>query len=460
MKRVFLGVILSLQPLMAGISYDKESKAQETPEEKVVSETKKALVGSDISSVNARLRIEGASFRQFSLYFATTKLLGSSTIQNKIADDIRQIVDRDLLITGGFSPISHSGKSDDDALLKQKGAEGITRLSLTIKPDIISASLEHKNLITGKRSIKSFSAPHKNLRRLAHLISQSIYEEFIGKENLFSLQIAAVKREGASSQIVLLDFDGHGETPITEGSWSKTSPYFSLDGKTILYSVISRQGQGIVEQEIGQKKMQFRTKKPGINLDPRVLPDNSGMLATLSFENNANIYRITRSGSIVGKMTNGLGLNLSPSIRSDGSEFAFVSDRSGTPQIYVQKLIPNAAPTRLTFQGKYNQTPHFSQDGKFIAFTGRDEKKVFDIFLLERDSGRVSRVTENQGRNQEPHFSPSGRFVIFTSERERKVKPDIFISTLNGSHQFRLTDANSDKKSSGYFSPVIRPEQK
>ena len=93
-----------------------------------------------------------------------------------------------------------------------------------------------------------------------------------------------------------------------------------------------------------------------------------------------------------------------------------------------------------------------------IAFTGRDEKKVFDIFVLDRQSERISRVTQNQGRNQEPVFSPSGRYIVFTSERDGKKKPDIFIATLNGDHQYRLTDANNNQKTLGYFSPAIKPK--
>lgn len=444
--------------LGAGITFDKEP--QKSSEEKVMADTKKALVGADIKNVTARLKVEGASFRRFNLYFPETKIIANSSAQNRLAREIRAIIDRDLEISGGFSLVSHQASSASEALLKQKGAEGTSTLTLTMKPDIVSAHVEHKNLSTGQKYTNNFSANHKSLRRLAHQIAQSIYESYIGPENLFMLQMAAVKREGAASQIVLMDFDGHNESAISEGTWSKTSPYFSLDGKTILYGVISSKGQGIVEQDVASKKMVFRTKKQGINLDPRLMPDNSGMLATLSFEGNANIYRLSRAGTLVHKITTGLGLNLSPSINPNGQEFAFVSDRSGTPQIYVQKLSPTAAPDRLTMQGKYNQTPHFNHDGTLIAFTGRDENKVFDIFILERASKKVSRVTENQGRNQEPFFSPSGRFIIFTSEREDKRKPDIFIATLNGNHQYRLTNANNEAKSQGYYSPIFRPEQK
>lgn len=448
----FFGLCLWASVALAGIV---EPKA-----EKQIEEVKKSLAKGEISNVNARLKVEGATFRLFNLYFApTNESAGLSAEQSKQLKEIRAIIERDLAIVGGFSFMVGS-KQDQDALLKQKGAEGVVKLSLGIKGERISANIEQKNLMTGKKSYQSFSGNLKGLRRLSHLISQSIYQEFIGPEDIFLLQIAAVKRSGKDSQIVMLDFDGKEEQALTSNNWTKAAPYFTPDGKNILYSVISSEGQGIVEQEVGKSHFEFRVKKSGVNLDARIFPDNSGMLATLSYENKASIYLLSRTGTLKRKVTESVGLNLSPSISSDGKEMAFVSDRSGNPQIYVQSLVGDAKalPTRLTFQGKYNQTPHFSPDNKLIAFTGRDENKVFDIFLIERASGRVSRVTEGQGRNQEPYFSPSGRFVIFTSEREGKNKPDIFISSLNGDHQYRLTDASSDKKTAGYFSPVFRPK--
>lgn len=469
--RLMLWTLLLVPEIFAGITFEKnnsEPSQKPSPLENTVKDVARAVPAGDLSGINARLRVEGAAFRAFNLYFPPTKNPAALTAANKkSATDIRQIIERDLAIVGGFNFVTHSEsllKTDDDALMKQKGAEGLSKLSLSFSGNSIKASLEHKNLITGKKSFKTFEGTIESTRRLSHLLAQSIYEEFIGPEDLFLLQVAAIKRDGGGSQVVMLDFDGHNEQSITSGSWRKTSPYFSPDGKSILYTVVSSRGQGIVEQEVGSKRIQFRLKKDGLNLDPRIMPDNSGMLATLSFENNANIYRASRTGSIIGKVTDGLGLNLSPSISTDGKELAFVSDRSGTPQIYVQALSADnqtkKLATRLTFQGKYNQTPHWSPDGKLITFTGRDENKIFDIFLVERTSGRVSRITENQGRNQEPFFTPSGRFVIFTSEREGKPKPDIFIATLNGDHQYRLTNANADQKTLGYFSPVVRPKQK
>ena len=43
------------------------------------------------------------------------------------------------------------------------------------------------------------------------------------------------------------------------------------------------------------------------------------------------------------------------------------------------------AAKRVTFQGKYTSTPRFSPraDKPQLAFTGRDERGVFDVFALD-----------------------------------------------------------------------------
>ena len=59
---------------------------------------------------------------------------------------------------------------------------------------------------------------------------------------------------------------------------------------------------------------------------------------------------------------------------------------------------------RVTFQGKYNQTPRWSPraDKPQIAFTGRDERGVFDIFILDVKTGKIDRVTQGQGLEPRP----------------------------------------------------------
>jgi TolB protein len=91
---------------------------------------------------------------------------------------------------------------------------------------------------------------------------------------------------------------------------------------------------------------------------------------------------------------------------------------------------------RLTFQGKYNTTPAFSPRGDVIAFTGRDERNVMDIFTVNVTSKVVVRLTQDAGNNEEPSYAPNGRLIVFTSTRTGTRR--LFVMTADGNNQLPL----------------------
>jgi len=83
------------------------------------------------------------------------------------------------------------------------------------------------------------------------------------------------------------------------------------------------------------------------------------------------------------RLTDSKGIDTSPSFSPDGSKLAFVSERGGSPQIYILELLTKVV-KRITFNGNYNNSPVFSPDGKKIAFT-RLEGNVFRIYSINLD---------------------------------------------------------------------------
>ncbi len=72
--------------------------------------------------------------------------------------------------------------------------------------------------------------------------------------------------------------------------------------------------------------------------------------------------------------------------------------------------------------------------GDVIAFTGRDERRVFDIFTVNPDTGKIQRVTQDAGRsNWEPTWAPNGRMMAFTTDRNGR--PQIVVALANGDRQ-------------------------
>jgi len=104
------------------------------------------------------------------------------------------------------------------------------------------------------------------------------------------------------------------------------------------------------------------------------------------------------------------------------------------------------SPKRLTYQGRYNQTPRWSprSDKPSIAFTGRDERGVFDIFLLDVRSGKIDRVTQGKGSNLDPTWSPDGRLIAYASSRG-----GIFVMNPETHHEVQIWRGSASSPSWG-----------
>ena len=90
----------------------------------------------------------------------------------------------------------------------------------------------------------------------------------------------------------------------------------------------------------------------------------------------------------------------------------------------------------MTYQGKYNQTPRWNPDPKKpqIAFTGRDERGVFDVFIIDTKTQQVTRVTQNKGSNLDPAWSPDGRLLVYASSRG-----GLFVNNPETHHEVQIT---------------------
>ena len=170
------------------------------------------------------------------------------------------------------------------------------------------------------------------------------------------------------------------------------------------------------------------SKQPGLNTGASWSPDGRSIALTLSYEGNSELYRISPDdGRILARLTQSPAIDSSPSFSPDGAQIAFVSNRQGSPQIFVMSSSGGGA-KRVTFQGKYNQTPRFNPrtDKPQIAFTGRDESGVFDVFILDvKTQQDRSHLTQGQGLEPGPDLvarrAPAG--VRLEPRRPVRLQP-------------------------------------
>ena len=111
--------------------------------------------------------------------------------------------------------------------------------------------------------------------------------------------------------------------------------------------------------------------------------------------------------------------------RKTGAQIAFVSGRTGLPQIYTMEA-DGTNQTRMTDQG-YAVSPNWSPNGQFLTFAwvrkyGPGEPGASDIYLMDIASKQWVQLTHDGGHNDFPSWSPDGRHIVFQSSRSGKAR--------------------------------------
>ena len=117
------------------------------------------------------------------------------------------------------------------------------------------------------------------------------------------------------------------------------------------------------------------------------------------------------------------------------SKIAFVSNRSGSKEIYIADY-DGANAVQLTRDGAISVAPAISPDGGRVAYTGY-QSGYADIYLIDLASGARSRILKFPGTNSGASFSPEGGRIACTLSRDGN--PELYIASANGGGANRLT---------------------
>lgn len=108
--------------------------------------------------------------------------------------------------------------------------------------------------------------------------------------------------------------------------------------------------------------------------------------------------------------------DVSPHFSPDGKRVVFISDRSGSKEIWVCSIDGRNAVQLTNFGGSHTGTPRWSPDGREIVFDSRPEGQT-DIFAISAEGGRPRRVTTENSEDVMPSWSKDGRWIYFGSRR-------------------------------------------
>ncbi|MDA8089984.1 MAG: hypothetical protein M0Z61_07165 [Nitrospiraceae bacterium] len=279
---------------------------------------------------------------------------------------------------------------------------------------------------------KTYNAPEDLIRPLAHSMAEDIYQALTGMKGPFTSRLAFITLKRGKKDIVVSDWDSRRMRFLGLNESMLLPPRWSRDGRSLLYSAQRGRAWGIYRLVLSQAKEYAVFRAGGTNLAGDI--DSAGdVVFSSSFKGSPNLYEKQSDGSLE-RLTRSLGIEVSPAFSPHGKRIAFVSDRSGSAQIYIMGS-DGYNSSRITFQGDYNTSPAWSPDGKRIVFAGR-YNGANQIFTVNTD-GSDLRLLTDEGVNDYPCFSPDGGLIAFTSNRDGHKA--IYVMQANGQNQKRLS---------------------
>ncbi len=351
------------------------------------------------------------------------------------ATDIAEVIAADLARSGRFAPLEqtrmpaepHNGHEIDFAAWREAGVEHMVVGRAQPREDgRVMVEFQLFDVVRGAQ-MTGYAIPAESatLRRIAHQISDIVYEKLTGQRGAFNTHVAYVtlQRQGEEStyRLAIADADGFNEQVVLTSPQPLMSPVWSPDGDYLAYVSFEKKRSVVYLQDVRTGQRELLAEFQGLNSAPSFSPDGRSLLLTLSRDGNPEIYLLELQGRKLTRLTHSRGIDTEAVFAPDGNAIVFTSDRGGRPQLYRLALQNGKAvgrPKRLTFEGVYNARAAFSPNGKQLAYVHGDGSR-FRIAVKELETGTL-RVLSDTRLDESPSFAPNGSMIIYATERNRR----------------------------------------
>ena len=315
----------------------------------------------------------------------------------KLGDLISSVVEKNFRSTGLFNPLNKDAfvQKPDIAHLKPRfedwsliTAQALVTGKILVKDEKLKIEFRLWDVAANKEMIAlAFTTTPSNWRRVAHIISDKIYERLTGETGYFDTRIIYVSETGDKTQrvkkLAIMDQDG------------ANTKYLTLGNELVL--------------------------------TPRFNPTNQLVTYLSYFRNLPRVYLLDIETGIQEVVGNFPGMTFAPRFSPDGQYICFNSDRSGLQQIYTMKS-DGTRVKRVSFGKGIYGTPVWSPRGDLIAFTKMRAGKFY-IGVMRSDGSGERLLTENFYQ-EAPSWSPNGRLLVFYRETKSGKKGQGFTAKL------------------------------
>jgi TolB protein len=264
---------------------------------------------------------------------------------------------------------------------------------------------------------KVFTVNDTQLRSLAHLISDKVYEILTGVPGVFSTRLAYILvSSGPDLQhpryhLMVSDYDGQNAQNLVDSNQPLMSPAWSPTGGQVAFVTFQNRRPALYLADVRTGQLTKLLPESAINGAPAWSHDGHRLAFVNAKTGVAEIYVMDLASRQITPITSGVSINTEPSFAPDDRSIVFTSNRGGTPQIYQYSFATKKI-ERLTYDGEYNAHPSISPDNKYLVYSHKDKTGDFDI-TVKNLSNDVSSELTGAGEDESPSWSPNSRLIVY-----------------------------------------------
>lgn len=305
---------------------------------------------------------------------------------------------------------------------------------------------------------------HKD-RSLLHQLSDAIYKTLFGEEGIASSRILfSIKKPNGkdkwSAEIWEADYDGSNAKPIIrDGHYNITPVYVpAKEGhRSGSFFYVSYHG--------AQPKIFVATIKEGIGRRLTSLTGNQLMPAIartrdkVAFINDITghpdlfVQSFSPEEGAKGKPQQIFSAKNasqgSPTFSPDGKLIAFVTNKDGSPKIYVMDVplqgtaLKDIHPRLITRHCSESSAPCWSPDGTKIAYCAKTGGHR-QIWIYDFSTGEERQLTDGSGNKENPSWSANSLCLVYNSSDRGNC--ELYLTTIHNPQPVKITSGAFEKR--------------
>tara|TARA_Y100000590_G_scaffold395405_1_gene475372 strand:+ start:11382 stop:12665 length:1284 start_codon:yes stop_codon:yes gene_type:complete len=388
---------------------------------------------------------------------AVTDLYSTESNAIKVGKNISQLISDDLERSGLFLPLDKKAFIQDISSLAAQPrfedwkiikAQHLISGKISESQGKIAVEFRLYDVFAQKQLLgKKYETSEKNWRRVAHIISDAIFERITGEGGYFDTRIVYVAETGSKKnrqkRLAIMDQDQANHRFLTDGSYLVLTPRFSPNSQKITYmSYINKDSPRVFILDIESGQQEIVGDFPGMTFAPRFSPDGKNIIMSYASPEvgNSEIYILNLGTRQTTRITNSTAIDVSASFSPDGNKIVFNSDRNGRRHLYVADSNGKNI-KRISREGGSYYTPVWSPRGDMIAFT-KQEGGQFYIGVME-NNGSNERMIAKSFHVEGPTWAPNGRYLMYfkeerTAEDGSGGESSLFSIDLTGNNERKI----------------------